>query len=243
MDANTAKKEIDSGRKIFKRLKLALKGSISLAVTFAGFLPMSAAAQQAQNIMVAPQDVSLSYVNQSLDSRVFAALTNYKSTGYNFIDDAGASNVVALPDFENLNEKGVVKANDVQPVVVSSVVSNVNSALVGLTDFGVAQNRIDETVGGEPSQVSRLAPVVGNYASVSSDVPQTLANGDVIARTSVADELVLLGVDGTPTAAGAAQRLTNVREGRITIASRDAVVGSQIFALGQNIDGFLGGGE
>ncbi|MCE4226451.1 hypothetical protein HCU64_22135 [Methylobacterium sp. C25] len=75
-----------------------------------------------------------------------------------------------------------------------------------------------------------------NIATNTTNITN-ITNGTVgtVQRTGTADQLALVAVGGTSAAPGAAQVLTNVANGAVTAASKDAVNGSQLNTTNANV--------
>jgi len=142
-------------------------------------------------------------------------------------------------------------------LAAGAVNSTSTEAINGSQLFGVSNNTSMYLGGGADVQ-NGTAPnyyIQGDSYNSVGDALTTLdtnltnltgnvMNGTIgpVQRTGNPDELALVNATGNGTDPGTAQVLTNLANGAVTPTSRDAINGSQLFAVTSNTSSYLGGG-
>ncbi len=102
-----------------------------------------------------------------------------------------------------------------------------------VTSVGNALSRVDSALGGVSTRVTTNTTNITNLSGGTVGLVQ---------RTATANRAVLTASGGTGTTPGAAQVLSNIANGAITITSTDAINGSQLQGFGTNTAALFGGG-
>ena len=129
---------------------------------------------------------------------------------------------------------------------LSTGLSTTNSNVAQLststsTGISTAQSGVTSLSTGLSTTNSNIASLSTGLSTVSNDVANlstSLASGNIgpVQQTGTANTLALVAPGGTGANPGAAQKLTNVADGDVSANSTDAVNGSQLYAVQQQVN-------
>ncbi|MEN3929463.1 YadA-like family protein [Microvirga sp. W0021] len=114
---------------------------------------------------------------------------------------------------------------------------NITNVAVDGTTTSSTYNNVGDALGGLNTSIGNTNTHLNSLETNVTNLTTNITNGEIgpVQRTATA-VLSLIAAGGDASNPGAAQKLTNVADGAVTASSLDAVNGSQLYALTQNVE-------